>query len=235
MFSRKINPAFTQRLHKYINSKSGEGAYRIYFEKMGVVVDVFPGVFPPDSDVTLSSEIVHSSLDDLSGKEVLDIGTGTGIEAIFAARMGAKKVDAIDITDQALDCAKHNVAINNLSDKVAVFKSDIFSNIKDKKYDLIIANLPIVDFNLKRDSIDISLYDHKMRLHKNLFKNLHKYLKNEGYLLIPHTNLQSKNTAKPDSDFTNFELLLKKYHLRICDKLVCNKFGHKWINYKISI
>jgi ribosomal protein L11 methyltransferase len=51
---------------------------------------------------------------DLSGKTVLDFGTGTGILAILAARMGARKVTGIDIDSAAVENARENARENGL-------------------------------------------------------------------------------------------------------------------------
>lgn len=233
VFVQKQNPIHTQKLHDLIHEKSKEGPYRITIDN--VMLDVFPGVFPPKTNMSASSKALYSNLKDISGKEVLDIGTGTGIDAIIAAKKGAKHVDAIDIVDQALKCAKHNVYLNQLEDKIDVIKSDLFLNLNEKKYDVIMANLPIVDFDSKRDDIDIALYDNNMALHKRLFKDLRKYLKKDGYLIIPHANLQSRNTSDRGRDFLNFEKLLSKFGLNIKEKITFEEFGHDWIYYHILL
>lgn len=69
---------------------------------------------------------------------VLDIGCGTGILAIIAAKLGAKKVKAIDNDPVAVDVAKQFIKENQV--KVDVTLSDLISNVNDK-YDLVIANI----------------------------------------------------------------------------------------------
>jgi len=68
----------------------------------------------------------------------LDIGTGTGILAIGAARLGFRQVTAIDIDPMAIDAVKRNIEENRLTN-VVVQKGDIFSI--DGQFDLILANL----------------------------------------------------------------------------------------------
>lgn len=55
---------------------------------------------------------------DLNGKRVLDHGTGTGVLAIFAKRLGAESVLALDIDDKSVSNAKENAALNNESIEV---------------------------------------------------------------------------------------------------------------------
>jgi ribosomal protein L11 methyltransferase len=68
----------------------------------------------------------------------LDIGTGSGILAIGAAKLGFRQVTAIDIDPMAIDAAKRNVEENGLTN-VVVREGDIFS--VDGRFDLIVANL----------------------------------------------------------------------------------------------
>lgn len=71
---------------------------------------------------------------------VLDIGTGTGILAIAAARLGAAQVLAIDIDESAVRIALDNVKINKVDSIVTVEKGSI-QNINDSNFDLVLANL----------------------------------------------------------------------------------------------
>ncbi|MEZ4923893.1 MAG: 50S ribosomal protein L11 methyltransferase [Crocinitomicaceae bacterium] len=76
---------------------------------------------------------------DLTGKEVLDMGTGTGVLAIVAEKLGAKKVFAPDIDEWSFRNALENVALNNC-EKIEVALGDD-QTIKGRSFDLIIANI----------------------------------------------------------------------------------------------
>ena len=75
-------------------------------------------------------------LSDLSGKTVLDHGTGTGVLAIFAKRLGAKQVVAVDIDDKSVENAKENAALNGVEIDVRLGDS-----VPEGRYDLILANI----------------------------------------------------------------------------------------------
>jgi len=77
--------------------------------------------------------------DKLKDKTVLDMGCGTGVLAILAERLGAKKLDAIDIDNWCYLNSLENVERNNCS-KIAVYEGDA-SLLSNKKYDIIIANI----------------------------------------------------------------------------------------------
>ena len=76
----------------------------------------------------------------LQGRNVVDMGTGTGILAILAAMRGAKRIDAIEIDEFAYTNACENLRLNN-AELVDIHLGDaaLLSNIKD--VDLFIANI----------------------------------------------------------------------------------------------
>jgi ribosomal protein L11 methyltransferase len=76
---------------------------------------------------------------DVAGKKVLDMGCGTGILAIFAEMKGAKQIDAIDIDNWCYQNSLENAERNNCK-HIAVYEGDA-SMLKDKKYEVIIANI----------------------------------------------------------------------------------------------
>ncbi len=78
-------------------------------------------------------------------KNILDLCTGSGCIAISAAlTFPDAEVDAADLSDEALAVAKINVERFGLEEKVNLIKSDVFSGIKSKRYDIIICNPPYV-------------------------------------------------------------------------------------------
>jgi ribosomal protein L3 glutamine methyltransferase len=79
-------------------------------------------------------------------ENVLDLCTGSGCLAILASRAFPNaKIDAVDISREAIEVAAHNVADYGLQDRVMLHRGDLFAPLGDKRYDLIIANPPYVD------------------------------------------------------------------------------------------
>lgn len=76
---------------------------------------------------------------DVKDKKVLDMGCGTGILAIFAEMKGAKPIDAIDIDNWCYENSIENAERNHCS-AISVYEGDS-SLLKDKEYDIIIANI----------------------------------------------------------------------------------------------
>jgi ribosomal protein L3 glutamine methyltransferase len=84
--------------------------------------------------------------DPASVESVLDLCTGSGCLAVLASRhFPNARIDAVDISKDALDVAARNVGEHNLDDRIALHRGDLFAPLGDARYDLIIANPPYVD------------------------------------------------------------------------------------------
>ncbi len=97
------------------------------------------------------------------GRSVLDVGTGSGILSIIAAKLGAREVWGIDIDGVALENARENVEKNQVSDIVTLRKGSIGS--VQKEFDIIIANIDLKSLRRMR-------------------KPLLDHLKNRGFLIL---------------------------------------------------
>ncbi|QWG17592.1 50S ribosomal protein L3 N(5)-glutamine methyltransferase [Bradyrhizobium sediminis] len=84
--------------------------------------------------------------DPLAMESVLDLCTGSGCLAILASRRFPNaRIDAVDISRDALAVAARNVADYGLQDRVTLHRGDLFEPVGGKRYDLIISNPPYVD------------------------------------------------------------------------------------------
>lgn len=75
--------------------------------------------------------------------DVLDIGTGSGAIAIVLKKETNANVTAVDVSEKALEIAKENSKINNAN--IEFLKSDLFENLKDRKFDIIVSNPPYIE------------------------------------------------------------------------------------------
>ena len=137
-------------------------------EQNDIVVEMDPGMaFGTGTHETtqMCSKLLDKYMKDEF--EVLDVGCGTGILSIIAAKLGAQKVEAIDIDEVAVRVATENISTNNESSNIQVFKG-VLTDLKqdDKKYDIIVANIianviidlaSVIPYYLKRnDSLFIT-------------------------------------------------------------------------------
>jgi ribosomal protein L3 glutamine methyltransferase len=126
--------------------------------------------------------------------DVLDLCTGSGCLAIMAADVFPKaKIDAVDISTDALQVARRNVEDYHLQDRVALIKSDLFAALGNKRYDLILCNPPYVtEAAMARLPAE---YGHEpkialaggvdgMNLVKNVVRQARGHLKRGGLLIV---------------------------------------------------
>jgi release factor glutamine methyltransferase len=73
--------------------------------------------------------------------EVLDMGTGSGVCALFAARF-ARRVVAIDINPAAVRCARINALLNHVESRIEVRQGDLFAPIAGERFDVVLFNPP---------------------------------------------------------------------------------------------
>ena len=109
---------------------------------LGTRIIVLPGVF---NGVRLrTGEFLVATLDRSMcppGGRALDMGTGSGIGAIFAARYAAHVV-ATDINPEAVRCARLNVLAQHLEDRIETRTGDLFEPVGGERFDLVLFNPP---------------------------------------------------------------------------------------------
>ncbi|HEX2620650.1 MAG TPA: HemK2/MTQ2 family protein methyltransferase [Phototrophicaceae bacterium] len=102
-----------------------------------VLPEVFnPGLFP-------TGELLAKQYAVMIPKEaaVLDMGTGSGIGAVFAAQY-ARHVTALDINPEAVRCAQINALLNHVEDRITARQSDLFEAVAGEQFDVILFNPP---------------------------------------------------------------------------------------------
>lgn len=127
-----------------------------------------------------TEELVRLMLkENLDGKDILDIGTGSGCIAISLAKnLSNSKVTALDISSDALEIAKENARINNVD--IEFINADIFEYQTDKKYDVIVSNPPYV---LESEKSLMKKNVLNFEPHKALFVKDHNPLKYYDFIL----------------------------------------------------
>ena len=75
------------------------------------------------------------------GATVLDAGTGTGILAIAAVKLGAQEVLAFDIDEWSVTNSKENIYLNDVADYISIKKGSVEVIPQDQKFDVVLANI----------------------------------------------------------------------------------------------
>ncbi len=100
--------------------------------------DCCSNVYEPAEDSLLFAENLRLT----PSAKVLDMGTGIGILGIIAAKH-ASAVWAVDVNPFALKCAKQNAVLNNVVEKIAFLRGDLFTPFSvTSKFDVILFNAP---------------------------------------------------------------------------------------------
>ncbi|MDO4799757.1 MAG: 50S ribosomal protein L11 methyltransferase [Bacillota bacterium] len=105
------------------------------------IVTIDPGeAFGTGTHETTAMCLQHLKAELKAGDRVLDIGTGSGILAIAAAKLGASSVTAIDIDKRAVETAAENIARNQVTSRIDLRLGDLTEGI-DGTFDRIVANI----------------------------------------------------------------------------------------------
>jgi HemK-related putative methylase len=114
------------------------------------------------------------------GSTVLDMGTGSGICAVFAARW-ASGVVAVDISPAAVRCARINALLNHVDDRVQVCEGDLFGPVHGQQFDVVLFNPPFFR-GMPRDDLERALWSPDIGA--RFASGLADHLKSAGYALV---------------------------------------------------
>lgn len=173
-----------------------------YFYGLKIFVNEHVLIPRQDSEILIDS--VLANLDLSKEYNILDIGTGSGALAIALKKhLIYSKVDAVDISLDALEIANSNGLFNKVS--INFFESNIFSNVEGN-YDVIISNPPYISIdeelsNEVRKEPHLALYSKNKGLYfyEEILRNIKKHLKSNFLIIFEIGSTQAKeikNLAK---------------------------------------
>lgn len=185
---------------------------------LGFYVD--PRVLIPRSPIAqLIADGISPWFDESQEPErILDMCTGSGCLAILAAyAFPDAKVDAVDISEDALQVAAINVQKLEVESRVRLIQSDGFTALsEDTKYDLIISNPPYVDLNdmdnlapefLHEPRLALESGDNGLEFTEAFLASVANYLNPEGFLVLEVGNSwKALEAAYPGFSFMWLEL-----------------------------
>ncbi len=184
-------------------------------------------VLIPRSDTEI---LVEEIIENYKNKEVkiLDLCTGSGCIAISLKKyIENSKVYAIDISEEALNIAKQN-AMNNETD-ITFIKSDMFSNIKEEKFDIIVSNPPYIktevikklDKEVKKEPlIALDGGNDGLYFYKKIIEEGYKFLNEEGKIFFEIGYDQKEDIINLINNNNKYELIKTKKDLENNDRII---------------
>ena len=155
-------------------------------ETDGLIVDVPAGVYHPLPDS--SSEFFIRNIKAMQPvAKTLEIGCGCGIISLFlAANWPASRVVATDISPVAVAATRDNARLNGLN--LTAFESDLFEDIEERDFDLIIFNTPMIDKSPENDIEKFSLCDPNGRITEAYLRQASQHVSRDGLIIFSICN-----------------------------------------------
>lgn len=162
------------------------------FMKLNFFVD--ENVLIPRQDTEILVEEVIKIAQKINAKKILDLCTGSGAIAVSLAKYLSKcDITAIDISDNALKIAKKNAINNQVENQITFISSDMFTNLNNEKFDIIVSNPPYVKRSVIKNLdeqvqnepyIALDGGEDGLYFYKKILKEAYQYLKYGAYLCL---------------------------------------------------
>jgi release factor glutamine methyltransferase len=152
----------------------------------GLELRVLPNVFSPALHFTsrVFARFLSRPGAVPQGGSVLDLGTGSGLLAIVAARAGARRVVAVDINPAAVNCASSNAARYGTQSVIEVREGDSFGPVAGERFDLVVCNPPYFRGEPRTPAQRAFLGGPNLEWFTNFGVDLHDHLTTGGHALI---------------------------------------------------
>jgi len=152
-------------------------------------------VYQPRED----SLLLESAVKRFAFGSVLDVGTGSGVQAIAAARKPEVfGVVAVDVNPEALKLAETNAANAGVRKKIVFKKSDLFSGLASEKFDCIAFNPPYLPVSEEENVGDVALESGKSgrELTDRFLAEVEKHLNSGGVVLLLQSSASNWKKTK---------------------------------------
>jgi ribosomal protein L3 glutamine methyltransferase len=189
----------------YLTHEAWLGDFRFHVDERVLIPRSFIAELLPDG---LAPYLPDAS----TLRSVLDLCTGSGCLAVMLAHgFPGAEVDATDISSDALAVAQRNVSDYGLAGRINLVRSDLFANLSDKSYDLIVCNPPYVTTNamnaLPREyrhepQMALAGGDDGMDLVRTILREAPRHLNHGGVIVVEvGHNRDAAETAFPRMPF----------------------------------
>lgn len=180
----------------------------------------------PDTEIIVekSIEILEKLLSEKKELKILDLCTGSGAIAVAIENYVLNRYDnrieiyASDISEKALEIAKKNAKENNKDSKIIFIKSDMFNNINQNDFDIIISNPPYIETDTiptlskevqNEPYIALDGGEDGLKFYKIISESSPRYLRKNGYILleIGYNQKESVKNLLDNNNFRNIECI----------------------------
>lgn len=190
-------------------------------------------VLIPRQDTEILVEEVINIANKINAKKILDICTGSGAIAVSLAKyLPNTEITAIDISNEALKIAKKNSISNKVEKQITFINSDMFTNLNDEKFDIIVSNPPYIKRNIienldeevkKEPYIALDGGEDGLDFYKKIIKEGYQYLKHNGYLCLEIGFDQKIDVIELIENEDKFEKTYSKKDLYDNDRIIITK------------
>ena len=236
--NQKLTEKEEQDYLKYIELlKQGEPIEHIThqkeFMKLNFYVD--ENVLIPRQDTEILVEEVITIAKKTRAKKILDLCTGSGAIAVSLAKyLENIQLTALDISGKALDIAIANAKNNHVQDKITFVESNLFQNLGQEKYDIIVSNPPyirrkeleILDREVKREpQIALDGGEDGLDFYRKIIDIGYQYLKYGGYICLEIGYDQKEEIMQIIKDKKQYINTYCKKDLYDNDRIIVTKLG----------
>lgn len=233
----KINPTAQQiaKIDEYINRRINREPISHIInnrEFYGLDFYVDKNVLDPrpDSEI-LVHEVIKIASDLGNDLKMLEIGPGSGCLSIAIAKncTNISSILAADISEEALKICQKNINDHNLENKIKTIKSDVFGDIRDAKFDIIISNPPYIrSSEIENLQDEVRIFEPRLALdgggdgldfYRKIIDQSPNFLNKNGYLVF-EIGFDQANDLRDLAKGSNFNLLAIVKDLAQNDRVV---------------
>ena len=190
-------------------------------------------VLIPRPDTEILVEEVIKIARKINAKKILDMCTGSGAIAVSLAKyLDNVEITAVDISEKSLDVAKTNAKNNEIENKITFIESNLFENIVNEKYDIIVSNPPYIRKDViktltkevqKEPKIALDGGYDGLDFYRKITHQSEEYLKFNGYLCFEIGYDQKKDVIKIINDEKKFTGTYSKKDLYDNDRIIVTR------------
>ena len=203
------------------------------FMKLNFYVD--ENVLIPRQDTEVLVEEVMKIAKKIRARKILDLCTGSGAIAISLAKyLENIQLTALDISGKALDIAIANAKNNHVQDKITFVESNLFQDLGQEKYDIIVSNPPYIrrkeietlDKEVRREPrLALDGGEDGLDFYRNIIDKGYEYLKYGGYICLEIGYDQKEEVMKIIKDKKQYIETYCKKDLYDNDRVVVTRLG----------